>query len=451
VKSTLGEPGLRRSAVLTVLSFGGGQVAIAVSALIRIPLTVAVIGTDGLGLVFVLGAITPALLATAAGVRGATRAVIAERLGAHDPSGARSARASTSRTAWSIAAAETVLGIAAVFVLPLSAWFDTATVASQAEVRAGFVVTILLCAIACPAAVWWGLLEGHQRVHVANVCLVVATLIGLPLTVLAAVVDAPFLVFAALNAGTSTGGIFLCWLVARRGLPTYRAPAITWAFAARRAITPLTVRSFAEMATRGIDPLVIGAALGPTAVGSYGVAQRLSLVVTLVPSATAPLLTSNLANRRGGTRPVGRRTLSKTVAGYAAIGALVSCGYLLVGPFAARVLDPANDAPWTLFVALALTGVAWSALIPLASATTGPDGLKIGMRVDVVMGLMNVALSIWWVNMFGIAGPAAASFVAVSGTVWTWWLLLRRRSGLIRETHEAVVTNERDPEHDFIG
>jgi hypothetical protein len=38
----------------------------------------------------------------------------------------------------------------------------------------------------------------------------------------------------------------------------------------------------------------------------------------------------------------------------------------------------------------------------------------------------------------------------VSGTVWVWWLLLRRRAGLIRETHEAVVANEREPEHDLI-
>jgi O-antigen/teichoic acid export membrane protein len=169
------------------------------------------------------------------------------------------------------------------------------------------------------------------------------------------------------------------------------------------------------------DVFLVGYLAGPAALGYYATAVGLAEKLYLPPSAVGTVLFPRIAaatgeDARGVTPPACRHTLSLTLILCAGLALLAwPLIYALFGtPFL-----PAVPLVWLL-----LPGVASLSVGRLLSADLSGRGLPGSVaRVNVVMALLNIALNLWWIPIWGAAGAAAATSISYTGAV----ILLGRR------------------------
>lgn len=432
--------------------FGLTQLTIAFSAVVRIPLIVATIGTSAYGAVVITGAVVPVALVVAAGLMLATRSVVAERLGAAHLGDAERAIAAALRIAHIVALCEVVVGLLVTFATPATAWLGIDAAVGSDAGRLAFAATILLCASACPGAVWVGVSDAHHRPEFFQFLVIATTITTLGITVAAALAAVPFIVFALLNAGSSVAPFWLARATVPRMFPRRRGDAedvgghngadVAIARATRSAIG----RAAAEVTIRGIDPFIVGAVLGSGAAADYSVAQRLSQVTVAVPVATQPLLTASYAYQRGGAGGVTHRSLARTCAVQLLIGVVVALVYVAIGPIVGQwLLGNDADVPLGLYAAFAGLGVVASVQLPIASAMTGPAALRASMWVDIACAILNIVTSITLAQQIGIAGPVVGSIIASAVSILGTTVLIGTHPDWLSEVHPARPAIELEP------
>lgn len=169
------------------------------------------------------------------------------------------------------------------------------------------------------------------------------------------------------------------------------------------------------------DMFLVGYLAGPAALGYYATAVGLAEKLTLPPSAVGTVLFPKIAAATGEdarrVTPVAcRHTLSLTLLLCAGLALLAwPIIYVLFGtPFL-----PAVPLLWLL-----LPGVLSLSVGRLLSADLNGRGLPGSVaRVNVAMALVNIALNLWWIPIWGAAGSAAATSVSYTAAV----ILLSRR------------------------
>jgi O-antigen/teichoic acid export membrane protein len=194
------------------------------------------------------------------------------------------------------------------------------------------------------------------------------------------------------------------------------------------------------------DMFLVGFLAGPAALGYYATAVGLAEKLNLPPSAVGTVLFPRIAAATGEAArrvtPVAcRHTLSLTLLLCAGLALLAwPLVYVLFGtPFL-----PAVSLLWLL-----LPGVLSLSVGRLLSADLNGRGLPGSVaRINIAMALVNMALNLWWIPIWGAAGSAAASsisysaaaillgrrYMRVSGVRWSELLVLTRseRSELAR-------------------
>ena len=187
------------------------------------------------------------------------------------------------------------------------------------------------------------------------------------------------------------------------------------------------------------DMFLVGYLTGPAALGYYAVAVGLAEKLYLVPSAVGTVLFPRIAaaepeEARRVTPRACRHTLWLTI-GFSLILALVAQP-LIHGLYGARFSF--SVAPlWLL-----LPGIVSLAVSRLLSADLNGRGMPgVVARANAGMAVLNIALNLWWIPLWGVMGAAAATSVSYSATV----ILLTRRyvlttgvpvSELVRFTRE---------------
>ncbi len=169
------------------------------------------------------------------------------------------------------------------------------------------------------------------------------------------------------------------------------------------------------------DMFLVGYLAGPAALGYYATAVGLAEKLNLPPSAVGTVLFPKIAAATGEAArrvtPVAcRYTLSLTLLLCAGLALLAwPLIYVLFGtPFL-----PAVPLLWLL-----LPGVVSLSVGRLLSADLNGRGLPGSVaRVNVAMALVNIALNLWWIPIWGAAGSAAATSISYSAAV----ILLGRR------------------------
>ncbi len=445
-----GQPGLvsRRSVSATMVSFGGAEFAIAASSVVRLPLLASVLGQGRFGLNFVVGNLAPFLLAFAGGVRIASRALVAQQRGAAAGATIAPTVAWMQRVAVRAALGLGAVGVALTYVLPLHSWLGVGSLVSAAEFDASIAVTIAVCAGSCIGAVGWGKLEAEGRVPLLNGFIAGVAGFGLLLTLALTLVTKSFFVYAIVNSGTSALPWYLPLLYVAfvRRRPGGEGAAVHRA--AVRATVLGTAQAAAPLASRALDPFVISARVSPQAAATYGVAQRMSVVTTLVPAGVGPLISAHYAHRRGSRRHATYKEMLTTAAMWAALGGL--CGLVLVafGPAAARFLGAGHfGADRKLFVVFMVLGVTSSAQFAFSFGATGPRSMYAALWIDGTCALANVVLSFVLVGPLGLEGPVMASVIASTAAVAIWIVVLARRRDLLSDVHDlAAVPPVPDPE-----
>jgi O-antigen/teichoic acid export membrane protein len=176
----------------------------------------------------------------------------------------------------------------------------------------------------------------------------------------------------------------------------------------------------------GADNLVIGYAIGSAAVASYAVPFRLIMIARglfgVAIGALVPTITASFARREVLELWRGLSLATRLGLLY---GTAATVGLWIVGPSFIRAWAGANVFPGRLTFALQLFLLIASAWVSSAStflwATTQHYAWS---ALTVFEGLLNLALSLWWVRIWGLPGVIGAT-VAASIVTNFWYLPYR--------------------------
>jgi O-antigen/teichoic acid export membrane protein len=180
---------------------------------------------------------------------------------------------------------------------------------------------------------------------------------------------------------------------------------------------------FANALITGVDNLVIGFALGAAAVTAYAVPFRITAMLvgllSVAVNAVNPTVTVNYAQ---GTR-------DSLARGYL-FSLRVSMFYGTAGAIALWVIGPpflrmwAGDGVFPGYRAYALMLVLFMMVViimPASSILWATTRHYVWSLMSLAEGVLNLALSLWWVRHFGLAGVIAGTVVA--SALMTFWYL----------------------------
>jgi O-antigen/teichoic acid export membrane protein len=174
---------------------------------------------------------------------------------------------------------------------------------------------------------------------------------------------------------------------------------------------------------QGIDNLVIGYALGGAAVTRYAVPFRLMWMgrgmFSVAVAALTPTVTMSYARNRGELLARGFLLSMRVALLYAMAGVLmlVCAGPVLIRLWAGDGVMP-DTTTYALQVAFFVLAV-WNAAPSMILWATTRHYVWAG--VTIFEGLLNLALSLWWVRYWGLAGVIGAT-VFTSIVTNTWYL-----------------------------
>ena len=164
-----------------------------------------------------------------------------------------------------------------------------------------------------------------------------------------------------------------------------------------------------------VDSILIGYFLNPAEVGIYAVSLLFVQTLTLIPNAVQSVTTPITATLYGkgdieGVSRVFYSTLRKSLIISIGISVLLA----ICGPFFIALLFSSEFSPAYIPLLILLPGYAIGASFGAVGATFGSIGkVKIPYRISLIEGIMNVALNLLLIPIFGINGAALATSVTM--------------------------------------
>lgn len=389
----------------------GGQLANLSGQLLRVPVTVSAVGATGLGQVLLLNSVTLTLYAFASGFGDVARGEASRGAGRY--SGVWIARLSVR---WGIAIAVLACVVSGAFLVISGG-------ASEPDMALLFILIVIGAAGFCLPPLT-AALDVSGRFGWANLVRTGGPAVGSLVSVLA-LLWRPTVGSCAL--GFAVGLLIPQTIVAARMLwktreslpPTSarRLPIGSWA-----AITLPALVSAPSIA----DLSIVTAVVGTTEAAGYGMANRLTVAVTLVALAHRSRQWLHFGALRDSPEGIPlqlKRELVRTT-GLAAAAAAV---FVAIGPAVTGALGGGEiPAPRVLYLTFGVGGVCYSAASVLSSAVAVLLAYRTVWLVTVVGLTAGVAASLALTLAIGATGAALASSLAWSGIAVACFVLLRR-------------------------
>jgi O-antigen/teichoic acid export membrane protein len=420
------------------------------TSVVRIPILVNAIGGNGYGVLLILSAVVPWLAVLVNALTNLTRVTVAEEYGKQDHAAAAAYFVAVRRSARVMAVGLCVVSVAISYGVPWQRFFGDASVASLTEVRLSLLISGLVVASTTAGAVRLGAMQVHRRVGVSQSFIGYGAAVSLVATVAAWKLDASFLVFVLASNLPTCVPFWLGWVIGRRDVSTImRMQAVGGGTSTDSPRVHIPVRKVLIMSgaaapplySTGLDPIVLGLSIGPAAVASYGLATRIGVFGTLIPSALYPMFWSKFAMLRGaGDRAAVlaeyRKELRRTVLGTTGMSVI----FVVLGPEVAALLgNHSVGSPLALYlwigVLCVLTAVQAVTLPVISGASSAP---KVAAAVYGLI-IPNAVLSYVLSKSIGVSGPIVASCVATVLLLGICATVLARNPGAL------VVASSADP------
>ncbi len=417
--------------VKILVSFGIGQALIFATSIARIPLIIHSLGASGYGLLLSVTALAPWMLLVIGGLNNVGRVDIAEALGAAGEQSAWATLEHHRRRSYRVSAWVGAISILAALVVPWNSLLVSQHGLHLApyEVPLGIAVSGVMVALSAPGSVYQGLLHADRRVVITSILPGAAAILSLVVTAAAVVFSAPFVVFVLATVAASCAPFWFAHILGlshrakmRRRLQDTSVTAHSRAGNTRDLVI-MTGAGAPPLFSVGWDPLVLGTAAGPQAVAAYGLASRLALLVTIVPSALYPHFWAEYARlRAAGEREALRAHLRRDIIVVAGLTAALGVLYTAIGPFFGTILGKhAVDQPRSLYAAFAVMGVLAALQTVVLPVLGGRRSAWLIATLVFAFTLPNVALSYVLSLRVGAVGPVLASIffsVLLLGIAW---------------------------------
>lgn len=213
---------------------------------------------------------------------------------------------------------------------------------------------------------------------------------------------------------------------------------VRWQLADRQAVKelfyygmPLAVTFGLGLVINSADRFLIGALIGTDAAGQYAVGydfahQAIGMLMIAVNLAAAPLVIKGLESEG---EQVARQRMESNAIALCGIGFPSAVGLAMVAPNVSALFI---GDEFQATAAILIPWIAVGALLAGLKAFYFDLSFQLGKRtqqqvlVVVVAGVVNLALNLWWIPLFGLLGAAYATVVAYGVALYLSWLLGRR-------------------------
>lgn len=419
-------------------SFGLAQVVGMLVAVVRIPLVIDAVGVAQFGILSLFLAALPWLGLFAFSSRASLRIVVAERGG--DITYLSPEVIGAGRVSRQAGRAFLAIGVA----FGTTVWLvDGAEVASSltSYLLGGAVCVIAAATIGAGSSVL-GLWEAQGKVGRVNFATAGASVAGFLLILMGVWLGAPFVVYVIAFIIPVYGAY---WLAAMAHVPKLlldrghglRRRRIAGDPASEQLSKKMLRITAVQQLQNGVDPFIIGVALGPIAVAQYSIVNRLAAVLVMLPTALQPLFVRSYAQTRAsaGEEDIRNRQLlhSSYLAGVTlALGAI----FTLSGDFVVHLFTAGNvSVPTALFVVVSLQAALFAWQVPTFAALGGAKGTQLVSRVMPWVVSLNLAASVALAH-FGVWVPTTVSVVVGVGLHGYLGWHLGRHPELFRGTHK---------------
>jgi len=419
-----------RAASSAILGQGVAQGVNALGAIIRIPVLVVALSAAGYGTFSLVMALAPWLLLPHTALRYSVRVLGADALHSGSPEHLSAVihehRSQARRFALWFVAAAPVLGAAIALSWPAL----SSPSADRVEAFWVVVLSVTACATGLSGSVYTGWLEANDKLAATNLLGSLVGIIGLGLAVALAWLHGPFILFVAAGMTSSVAQMWGGWLVGRRSAPPGAGdPELVPTI--RRNVRAFTVNQFSALIANGLSPFVVGAAVGAVAVGSYTIAARLAILITIVPSALIPLFWNQHARLRRASSEVAdgpvwtpaheRMLLLQLMAGVGLAGV-----FWFVGPRIGHLLGK-GDVPAAplLYGAFAVFGIIGFLQAPLSAWFVSPDSVSYLARSTASAAVAGLLLGTSLALLIGESGPIWGIDATYAVLTMAWYRRVR--------------------------
>ena len=424
-----------------------GLLLVFVTSVARIPLIIHSLGAAGYGLLLSVTSLAPWMLLVIGGVTNVARVDIAEALGGSGEQSAWATLEHHRRRAYRVSAWVGVISILAAVAVPWNSLLLSKHGLHLApyEVPLGIAVSGVMVALSAPGSVYEGLLQADRRVALTAILPGVAAILSLVLTAVAAASSAPLVVFVLATVAASCAPYWFAHILGLSHRARMRRrvhdTSVTAPFRAgnTKDLVIMTGAAAPPLFSTGWDPVVLGAAAGPQAVAAYGLATRLSTLVTIVPGALYPHFWAEYARlRAAGEREALRAHLRRDIIVVTSLTAVLGALYIGIGPIVGTFLGSHGvSQPRSLYAAFAVFGVLAALQTVLLPVLGGRRSAWLIATLVFAFTLPNVALSYVLSERVGAVGPVLASIFFSVLLLSIAWVRIRRRPELLVDTSEV--------------
>jgi O-antigen/teichoic acid export membrane protein len=387
------------------------------TSLVSVPLTYRYLGPERYGIWMVLISIIAAMGFADLGIGNGLMNAISEAYGKDDRRLAREHL--TSALALMLAIA-TVLAVAGAVVYPFLPWMRVLNVKSAAAAAEGAKAFLVLYAsfiLNIPLGVISRAQSGLQKGYSAQIVGAIASLLSLCaiLIVIALHANLVWLVSALVFAGILSA-LLNAWILFHAHpwlLPRWQAYSATSAHKILKLGIMFFVLQCAFTLAYTSDNIVIDQVMGVAAVALYAVPQKLfGFVTSVVSMAINPLWPAyGEAISRGDVAWV-KRAFFRSLWLVLAITIPVCTVLVFASPWILRVaVGKSLQAPLSLLIVLAMWCVVNAVSVVSAILLNGAGVLKAQSALAIIVGVCNLALSIFLTRRYGVIGVCLGSII----------------------------------------
>jgi O-antigen/teichoic acid export membrane protein len=302
---------------------------------------------------------------------------------------------------------------------------------SAAQVRTGQMVLAILgirIAVSFPMTVFGAATTARQRFALNNSVATAVALVNGAVTYI--VLASGFGLLALVGSTTAVGlASYAAYIwTARRAFPELRIRLSSFDRSLVRDVSAFSLYLFIiDVAVQigfNLDNVVVGAALGTSAVAVYAVILRLADYQRQVACQFNGLLFPIAVRLGAGRRAAALESMlvDGTRIALILITGVTVCAIGFAEPLLLRWMGPAFEAGIVPFYVLAITGIVLVSQGPLGSILLGTGHHRLIAAVSMGEALANILLSVVLVRRFGMLGVAIGTAVPVF--VANWFVLL---------------------------
>ncbi len=326
---------------------------------------------------------------------------------------------------------QTAIALALMIALSVLAalfWHQMLSRYGNADLTA-LLVFISLCVLSLPFRIYASVLRGFERVDQQQT-IEIAAIVTRTVAIAIALLSRLRLVgVATIYGGVSVLAGATAWVCAYRSWPEARLRLSHFSSHTLLRIAKPSAGFLAmEISTilnQGMDNLVIGYSLGGAAVTSYAISLRFVMTAAGLFAAALAAITPTITKTYAAQNTTDVRNslflCTRLAFSYATMAAIL---LWLLGPALLRVWAGPGVFPGSWTFALQITYFFFLIVFGPATTTLTATTRHYGFATLVIVeGALNLALSLWWVRYWGVAGVIGAT-VAASIVTNAWYLPL---------------------------